>query len=155
MLALLQYLPEIIIALLIIIGAVTYVIKFMKSSPEEKKAMIGTILLALALKAEQEYGSKTGQAKKAQVIAWFYEKYPGLTYVLSKEQLGEYLDEIVEEMTEWLKNNPTAQLNILGKVPESLQGKVVYSEDLGGVVLLTNTEGTVISNDINITPDTE
>lgn len=155
MLALLQYLPEIIIALLIIIGAVTYVIKFMKSSPEEKKAMIGTILLALALKAEQEYGSKTGQAKKAQVIAWFYERYPGLTYVLSKEQLGEYLDEIVEEMTEWLKNNPTAQLNILGKVPESLQGKVVYSEDLGGVVLLTNTEGTIISNDISITPDTE
>lgn len=155
MLAILQYLPEMIIALLIIIGAIIYVIEFVKSSPEEKKAMIGTILLALALKAEQEYGSKTGQAKKAQVIAWFYERYPGLTYVLSKEQLGEYLDEIVEEMTEWLKNNPTAQLNILGKVPESLQGKVVYSEDLGGVVLLTNTEGTVISNDINIIPDTE
>lgn len=138
----LEYLPEIIIGLLIVIGAVTYLIKFMKSSPAEKKEMIGTILYALALKAEKEYGSKTGQAKKAQVIAWFYEKYPALTYVLSKEQLGEYLDEIVAEMNEWLKSNPIAQLNILGEVTTPLQ--VINPPHM-------QTDGTVISDSITTT----
>lgn len=116
MLELLEYLPEIIIGIIITIGAIVYVIRFIKSTPAEKRAIIGQILYALALKAEAEYKSQTGVAKKKQVIAWFYEKYPALTYVLSESQLSEYIDEIVDEMNLWLKSNPVAQLNILGEV---------------------------------------
>lgn len=111
----LKYMPEILISLIIAVGTIVYIIRFIKSTPAEKKEIIGKILYALALKAEQEYGSKTGIAKKNQVIAWFFEKYPALVYVLSKEQLSEYIDEIVGEMNLWLKSNPVAQMNILGE----------------------------------------
>lgn len=112
----LKYLPEIILSILIVVGTLIYVIKFIKSTPAEKKKIIGDILYALSLRVEAEYGSKTGLAKKKQVIAWFYEKYPAMSYVLSEDQLSVYIDEIVNEMNIWLKSNPVAQINILGDV---------------------------------------
>lgn len=133
----LEYLPEIIIGIIIAIGAIVYVIRFIKSTPAEKKAIIGQILYALALKAEAEYKSQTGVAKKKQVIAWFYEKYPALTYVLSESQLSEYIDEIVDEMNLWLKSNPVAQLNILGEVV-TLPDEEVYLDDPEDEIGLTD-----------------
>lgn len=133
----LEYLPEIIIGIIIAIGVIIYVIRFIKSTPAEKKVIIGQILYALALKAEAEYKSQTGIAKKKQVIAWFYEKYPALTYVLSESQLGEYIDEIVDEMNLWLKSNPVAQLNILGEVV-TLPDEEVYLDDPEDEIGLTD-----------------
>ena len=112
----LEYLPQIVIGLIILAGAIIYIVRFIKASPEEKRKIIGEILYALALKAEAEYKSQTGVAKKKQVVAWFFEKYPALAYVLSEAELSTYIDEIVEQMNLWLKSNPVAQVNILGEV---------------------------------------
>lgn len=112
----LEYLPQIVIGLIILAGAIIYIVRFIKASPEEKRKIIGEILYALALKAEAEYKSQTGVAKKKQVVAWFYEKYPALVYVLSEAELSAYIDEIVEQMNLWLKSNPVAQVNIIGEV---------------------------------------
>lgn len=108
------------IALWIILGvaavaaAIAVVVTVIKSSPEQRREMINKILFALALEAERLYGSKTGQAKKAQVIAWFYERYGWLSSFVTEEQLGEWIDTVVEYMTEWLASNPVATKNILG-----------------------------------------
>lgn len=117
----LEFLPEIIIGIVMLAGIVIYAINFFKASPEEKKAIIADILYALAIKAEQAYGSKTGQAKKAQVIEWFYEKHAMFAHVLTKEQLGVYIDEAVDKMNDWLKDNPIGATNILGTKEETAE----------------------------------
>lgn len=119
----LEHIPEILIGLVFVIAVVFFIIRYVKSTPEQKKKIIADIIYALALKAEQEYGSKTGQAKKKQVIAWFYEKYPALSYILSEDELGSYIDDVVGDMNEYLKNNPDAARNILGISNEELDGE--------------------------------
>ena len=107
------------IAIWVILGvaavavAIAVVVMIIKASPEQRKEMINKILFALALEAERLYGSKTGQAKKAQVIAWFYERYSWLSKFVTEEQLGEWIDAVVETMTEWLASNPVAAENVL------------------------------------------
>ena len=107
------------IAILVILGvaavvaAIAVAVKVIKASPEKRREMINKILFALAIEAERLYGSKTGQAKKAQVIAWFYERYSWLSSFVTEEQLGERIDAVVEYMTEWLQSNPVGAANIL------------------------------------------
>lgn len=109
------------IAILVILGvaavaaAIAVVAKVVKASPEQRREMINKILFALALEAERLYGSKTGQAKKAQVIAWFYERYSWFSKFVTEEQLSEWIDAVVEVMTEWLASNPVGAENILEK----------------------------------------
>lgn len=103
-----------------------------KASPEQRREMINKILFALAIEAERLYGSKTGQAKKAQVIAWFYERYGWLSSFVTEEQLGEWIDTVVEYMTEWLASNPAAAKNILGgeaKTSEQTESRAESDND--------------------------
>lgn len=111
----------VILGVAAVVAAIAVVVKVIKASPEQRREMINKILFALAIEAERLYGSKTGQAKKAQVIAWFYERYGWLSRFVTEEQLGEWIDTVVEYMTEWLASNPAAAKNILG-------GEVITSE---------------------------
>lgn len=108
-----EAIPWIIIIAALGAAMVAVVISIAKASPEKRVEMINKILFALALEAERLYGSKTGQAKKAQVIAWFYERYSWLSSFVTEEQLGEWIDTVVEYMTEWLQSNPVGAANIL------------------------------------------
>ena len=103
----------VILGVAAVAAAIAVVITVIKASPEQRREMINKILFALALEAERLYGSKTGQAKKAQVIAWFYERYSWLSSFVTEEQLGEWIDTVVEYMTEWLQSNPVGAANIL------------------------------------------
>lgn len=103
----------VILGVAAVVAAISVVVTVIKASPEKRREMINKILFALALEAERLYGSKTGQAKKAQVIAWFYERYSWLSNFVTEEQLGEWIDTVVEYMTEWLASNPLAAANIL------------------------------------------
>lgn len=110
-----EMIPWIILTLAIAAAIIAVVVSLVKASPEKRVEMINKILFALALEAERLYGSKTGQAKKAQVIAWFYERYSWLSKFVTEEQLGEWIDAVVEAMTDWLASNPVAAKNILEK----------------------------------------
>lgn len=105
----------VILGVAAVAAAIAVVVTVIKASPEQRREMINKILFALALEAERLYGSKTGQAKKAQVIAWFYERYSWLSKFVTEEQLGEWIDTVVEHMTEWLASNPVAAENVLKK----------------------------------------
>lgn len=108
-----EMIPWIILTLAFAAAIIAVVISFVKASPEKRVEMINKILFALALEAERLYGSKTGQAKKAQVIAWFYERYSWLSSFVSEEQLGDWIDQVVEYMKSWLESNPAGEENIL------------------------------------------
>lgn len=110
-----EMIPWIILTLAIAAAIIAKVVSLIKASPEKRVEMINKILFALALEAERLYGSKTGQAKKAQVIAWFYERYSWLSKFVTEEQLGKWIDAVVEAMTDWLASNPVAAENILEK----------------------------------------
>ena len=110
-----EAIPWIIIITALGAAIIAVVVSLIKASPEKRVEMINKILFALALEAERLYGSKTGQAKKAQVIAWFYERYNWLSKFVTEEQLGEWIDAVVEVMTDWLASNPVAAENILEK----------------------------------------
>lgn len=108
-----EMIPWIIMTLALAVAIIMVVISLIKASPEKRVEMINKILFALAIEAERLYGSKTGQAKKAQVIAWFYERYSWLSSFVSEEQLGDWIDQVVEYMKSWLESNPAGEENIL------------------------------------------
>ena len=103
----------IILGVAIIAAVIVAVIYLIKKTPEKRAEAINKILFALAIEAERLYGSKTGQAKKAQVIAWVYERYKWISYFISMERLSEWIDIVVEQMTDWLASNPLGAANIL------------------------------------------
>lgn len=103
----------IILGVVIIAAVIIAVIYRIKKTPEKRAEAINKILFALAIEAERLYGSKTGQAKKAQVIAWVYERYKWISYFISMERLSEWIDIVVEQMTDWLASNPLGAANIL------------------------------------------
>lgn len=107
-----EMIPWIIITLALAASIIAVVVSLIKASPEKRVEMINKILFALALEAERLYGSKTGQAKKAQVIVWFYERYSWLSKFVTEKQLGEWIDTVVEAMTDWLASNPVAAANL-------------------------------------------
>lgn len=112
----LKYIPTILIVIAVIALIAALVSKWIKSTPEKRRDLINNILYALAVEAERLYGSKTGQAKKMQVIAWFYERYKWLGLFLPESVLSEWIDEAVAKLNEWMKSNPVGAKNLIGEI---------------------------------------
>lgn len=109
-----EYIPEIIIGIIGLIAVVFFVILLIKSTPKQRQEIINKVLFSLATEAEKLYGSKTGQVKKAQVIAWFYERYRWLSIFISEDELSVMIDTAAAKLTEYLQSNPVGAVNILG-----------------------------------------
>ena len=107
-----SHFSEIVFGLLGLIILVSCIVAFIKAPPAARKQMIYNILYNLAVKAEKEYGSKTGEIKKKQVIADFYAKYQWLAFFVSEDQISEYIDEVVADMTKYFERNTTAAENV-------------------------------------------
>lgn len=65
-----------------------------------KQEAVRRIIYALVSKAEQQYGSKTGPIKWADVWAGIYEKLP---WVVRLAFTKEELEAIIEDGVKWLK----------------------------------------------------
>ena len=111
----LNYLPEILGGAVILAAVILLVVRFIRATPEARRELINRILYALAIEAERLYGGKTGQAKKKQVVAWFYERYKWLALFVSRETVEEYIDAVVAELNEWMASNPIGAANLLGE----------------------------------------
>lgn len=98
----------------VVAGASLY--KFVKLPTAEQVTIIKDFIYDLVLAAEKELGGSTGQAKFAKVITWFYSKCPvDLRRLFPEALIMEFVEEAVERMKEYFKNNPKAQENILNK----------------------------------------
>ena len=102
----------IVIIISIIIKAIISVSDFMKKSKEERKAAawseLSRIALSLVSDAESEWGSKTGEIKKSEVIKKIYDKLPALSEIANEAETSEQIDKIIDDalaqMREILKN---------------------------------------------------
>ena len=102
----------IVIIISVIIKAAVSVSDFLKKSKEERKAAawseLSRIALSLVSDAETEWGSKTGEIKKSEVIKKIYDKLPALSEIANEaetsEQIDKIIDDALEQMREILKN---------------------------------------------------
>lgn len=93
------------IFVLIVLGFMTYnrVASYLSKSKEEKiaiaKEIIQQTMLARVSKAEKDYAewSKSGMAKRAQVISSIYADFPILEKLIDQESLIAWIDEKINE----------------------------------------------------------
>ena len=80
---------------------------YLSKSEEEKKEIaltqIRQSMLELVVKAEKEYGEKTGKLKRSKVFKEIYSKYPELKAIVSQEDLEKEIDKIIDENLDTLK----------------------------------------------------
>lgn len=91
------------IVILISLGVKLYcsVTDFLKKSKEEQQeaawAELSNIILSLVSNAEQEWGSKTGEIKRAEVIKQIFEKYPVLSTLSTENDVLERIDAMIDD----------------------------------------------------------
>lgn len=91
-----HHVEEIVIAALVILGAISYLCR---------KGNVQKLLVWVCLEAERKYGSKTGQIKLRYAYDWFVSKWPILSALISFEQFGKMVDIALEEMEHLIKTN--------------------------------------------------
>lgn len=91
------------IVILISVGVKLYcsVTDFLKKSKKEQQevawAELSNIMLSLVSSAEQEWGSKTGEIKRAEVIKQIFEKYPALSTLSTENDVLEKIDVLIDD----------------------------------------------------------
>ena len=77
------------------------VTNFLKKSKKEQQeaawAELSNIMLSLVSDAEQEWGSKTGEIKRAEVIKQVFEKYPVLSTLSTENDVLEKIDAMIDD----------------------------------------------------------
>lgn len=93
------YWMDILIIVLFLLG-----ILFLVKSGNIKK--VKELAFYLVCKAEQEFGSGTGQAKKAAAISWLYERLPFIVrFMFTRQQIENYIEEAVKRLKKMLDSD--------------------------------------------------
>lgn len=64
--------------------------------------LVRQILMGLIIESEKYLGSKTGELKKQQVIAWMYQRHPLINMFISKDTLNYLIEQVLLQMKEQL-----------------------------------------------------
>lgn len=83
--------PYIILLAIILIAVIIYVIK------KGKKGIYAAALYLVTV-AEEEWGSKTGQIKFAEVLSYIKKTYPILTLFIREDTLKKIIEDSLAEM---------------------------------------------------------
>lgn len=77
------------------------------------ESKVKEMLFYLVCKAEELYGSGTGELKYAAVVTWIYEQLPPIMKLLfTTKQIDAYIEAAVLQMKEYLSNNNQAKCRI-------------------------------------------
>lgn len=100
--------------IIVVIGLIIAIIKKIKDysskTDEEKieiaKKQIRETVLKLVTDAEMEYDewTKAGSIKRSQVIDKIFEKYPVLSKVVEQDMLIEWIDTVIDEALNTMRN---------------------------------------------------
>lgn len=97
------------IALLVLIAAIFVAVRL------GYKKQVNEILFWLVTKAEQEFGSGTGELKFAAVSAWIYERLPIATRIFfTVDQIDDLIEDAVSRMKLYLTTNTKASKLVSG-----------------------------------------
>ncbi len=100
----------ILIAVLVIAGLISYIVKDKKNAQKW--------LLYAVTEAERQFGSKTGVLKLRFVYNWFLEIYPLLSKFITFEEFSDMVDVALEEMKHIINTN-MAVFNYVGGYEET------------------------------------
>lgn len=84
-------------------------VRFFKQPSGEQVKKVKEWLLVACLSAERQFGSATGQLKLHSVYDLFLVRFPWLAQIVSFETFSGWVDESLETMEEWLKNDNIAE----------------------------------------------
>lgn len=100
-----------ILVIVVLLGSIVKkTVDFMKKSKEEKiaiaKEQIRQTALKLVTNAECDYleWNKAGSIKRSQVIDEIFEKYPILSKVTNQEELVNWIDEVINEALDTMRD---------------------------------------------------
>ncbi|MBQ7276701.1 MAG: hypothetical protein IJS58_05550 [Bacilli bacterium] len=91
--------------LVFIAGGVKAVLTFNAKTKEQKIETLKAFLLQACLKAEIEFGSKTGRIKLSQVYSDVCSSLPWVAKAITFEEFSNTVDEILVELRNMLSSN--------------------------------------------------
>lgn len=104
-----------IAAALVVIGMSFYVMwSFSRKPREEQIEQLREWMLYAVTRAEQIYGSSTGQLKLRYVYDLFVQRFPALSAVISFEWFSELVDDALEQMRGMLASNKAIKAIVEG-----------------------------------------
>lgn len=113
---------DILIVIVFVVGCVFLVRRGYESKVKE-------MLLYLVCKAEELYGSGTGELKYSAVVTWVYEKLPPIMRLLfTTKQIDQYIEAAVLQMKEYLSQNNQAKSRLTHTISVGA-GTTILSEE--------------------------
>lgn len=105
-----------IVAALVVIGMSFYVMwSFSRKPREEQIEQLKEWLLYAVTRAEQIYGSSTGQLKLRYVYDLFVQRFPALSNVISFAWFSKLVDDALEQMRGMLSTNKVIKAIVEGE----------------------------------------
>lgn len=113
---------DILTVIVFVVGCVFLVRRGYESKVKE-------MLLYLVCKAEELYGSGTGELKYSAVVTWVYEKLPPIMRLLfTTKQIDQYIEAAVLQMKEYLSKNNQAKSRLTHTISVGA-GTTILSEE--------------------------
>lgn len=87
-------------------------------------ALLENLLFALVTKAEREFGSGTGELKRATVIGWVYERLPRIAQLVISQKT---IERLLENALEYAKQKWTGNPALLAYIAEGELARQIIS----------------------------
>ena len=93
------------IAMILIGGAILFIVNFCKAGQAQQMQMISEWLLLAVVQAEKELGGKTGEIKLRYVYDKFLQRFNKVANFITFEQFSEMVDVALDRMRILLSSN--------------------------------------------------
>lgn len=93
------------IAMILIGGAILFIVNFCKAGQAQQMQMISEWLLLAVVQAEKELGGKTGEIKLRYVYDKFLQRFNKVANFITFEQFSKMVDVALERMRVLLSSN--------------------------------------------------
>lgn len=106
----LEYWYIILAGIILLAVAAVAAVRFFKQPNSEQVKKVKEWLLAAVVAAEKELGGNgTGQLKLRSVYDLFLARFPWMAQVVSFDTFSKWVDEALDTVEEWLKNDNIAE----------------------------------------------
>lgn len=105
----LEYWHVILAAIAVIVVGIVMAVQFFRQPSSEQVAKVKEWLLLAVLEAEKQFGGNgTGKLKLRSVYELFVRSFPWVAKIISFDTFAIWVDEALETVEEWLKEDAVA-----------------------------------------------